>query len=74
MDEKEKAAVVAICQKQGVSAVDAWARGAVLVVKPEVGAALPSAEVLRELAVVLADRGHRYVTLDLAGWAVEGEG
>lgn len=72
MDEQERVAITSICQERGVDAVDVRVRGAVLIVEPRAGTVLPSVEALRDLASVLSERGHRYVTVDLAGWAVPG--
>ncbi|RDV38131.1 hypothetical protein DV096_09970 [Bradymonadaceae bacterium TMQ3] len=73
MDEQEKATLLAICDEQGVDAIDVRVRGAVLVVEPPERGALPSVEVLRGLAATLAERGYRYVTVDLASWTRGGD-
>ncbi|TXD33605.1 hypothetical protein FRC96_15600 [Lujinxingia vulgaris] len=72
MDEQEVKAIVTVCQEMGVLATGVRSRGAVLVIEPVMGAALPGADVLRELSSKLAKLGHRYVTLDLGGYAAQG--
>lgn len=72
MDEQEAAVIMAICRKRGLEAVGVRARGAVVVIEPAASAALPGPEVLRELAGELSELGHRYVTVDLGGFAAEG--